>query len=83
MRLSVTKDKLMPFGALVPWAAFTKLIAIIDRLAAECPVEPTSPNAAPVYDVLQSLILTALTAARDFSHIEGLKEHPTFRRSSG
>ena len=77
VRLSVTKDNLTPFGGLVPWAAFTKHIGIIDRLAAECPVERTSPNAAPVYDVLQSFILTALTDGRRFSHIERLREDPT------
>jgi hypothetical protein len=61
VRLSVTNDSLTPFGGLVPWAAYTKHIGIIGRLAADCPVERTSPNAAPIYDVIQSFILTALT----------------------
>jgi hypothetical protein len=30
VRLSVTNDTLTPFGGLVPWAAFTKYIGIID-----------------------------------------------------
>jgi hypothetical protein len=76
VRLSVTNDTLTPFGGLVPWAAFTKHIGIIDRLAADCPVKRTSPNAAPVYDVLQSFMLTALTDGRRFSHIERLREDP-------
>jgi len=90
VRLSVTNDALTPFGGLVPWAAYTKHIGMIDRLAADCPVRRTSPNAAPVYDVLQSFILTALTDGRRFSHIERLREDPTipeifgfFRFSNG
>jgi hypothetical protein len=77
VRLSVTKDKLKPFGGLVPWAAFTKNIGMIDRLAADCPVERNRPNAAQGYDVLQSSILTALTDGRHFSHTERLREDPT------
>ena len=52
VRLSVTDDALTPFGGLVPWAAFTKHIGIVEKLAADCPVTRTSPNAAPVYDVI-------------------------------
>ena len=37
----------------------------------------TSPHAAPVYDVLQSFMLTALTDGRRFSPIERLREAPT------
>ena len=77
VRLSVTADALTPFGGLVPWAAYTKHIGIVDKLAADCPVKRTSPNAAPVYDVLQSFMLTALTDGRRFSHIERLREDPT------
>jgi hypothetical protein len=73
VRLSVTKDNPTPFGGLVPWAAVTMHICIIDQLAAERPVERTSPNAAQVYDVLQSFILTVLTKGRRFSHIERLR----------
>jgi hypothetical protein len=77
VRLSVTEDALTPFGGLVPWAAYTKHIGIIDQLAKDCPVQRTSPNAAPVYDVIQSFMLTALTDGRRFSHIERLREDPT------
>ncbi len=58
VRLSVTKVNLAPFGGLVPWAAFTKQIGIIDSLVAECPGEWTSQNATPVFYVLESLILS-------------------------
>ena len=77
VRLAVTDDALTPFGGLVPWAAFTKHIGIVEKLAADCPVTRTSPNAAPVYDVIQSFMLTALTEGKRFSHIERLREDPT------
>jgi hypothetical protein len=76
VRLSVTEDTLTPYGGLVPWAAFTKHIGIAENLAADCPRKRTSPNAAPVYDVIQSFMLTALTDGRRFSHIERLREDP-------
>jgi hypothetical protein len=77
VRLSVTDDALTPFGGLVPWAAYTKHIGIAENLAADCPVKRTSPNAAPVYDIIQSFMLTALTDGRRFSHVERLREDPT------
>jgi hypothetical protein len=77
VKLSVTQDALTPFGGLVPWAAFTKHIGIAENLAADCPVTRTSPNATPVYDIIQSFMLTALTDGRRFSHIERLREDPT------
>jgi hypothetical protein len=46
-------------------------------LATDCPVTRTSPIAAPVYDVMRSFMLTALTDGRRFSHIECLREDPT------
>lgn len=77
VRLSVTDDALTPFGGFVPWAAFINHIGIIKNLAEDCPVNRTSPNAAPVYDVLQSFMLTALADGRRFSHIERMREDPT------
>lgn len=76
VRLSVTEDALTPYGGLVPWAAFTKHIGIAENLAGDCPVTRTSPNAAPVYDVIQSFMLTALTEGKRFSHVERLREDP-------
>lgn len=77
VRLSVTDDALTPYGGLVPWAAFTKHLGIAEELAKACPVKRTSPNAAPVYDVIQSFMLTALTDGRRFSHVARLREDPT------
>ena len=44
---------------------------------------PRTSPAAPVYDVLQSFMLTALTDGRRFSHIERLREHPTISELFG
>jgi hypothetical protein len=77
VKLSVTEDALTPFGGFVPWAAFINHIGIVKDLAKACPVKRTSPNAAPVYDVLQSFMLTALADGRRFSHIERMREDPT------
>lgn len=77
VRLSVSDDALTPFGGLVPWAAFIKHVGVAERLSGDCPVKRTSPNAAPVYDVIQSFMLTALTDGRRFSHVERLREDPT------
>jgi hypothetical protein len=72
----VTGDTLTPYGGLVPWAAFTRHLGVFERLAASSPMTRTSPNAAPIYDVVQSFALTALTDGRRFSHIERLREDP-------
>jgi len=48
VRLSVTENALTPFGGLMPWAAYAKHIGIAEKLAADCSVKRTSPNAAPV-----------------------------------
>ena len=69
VRLTVTGDTLTPYGGLVPWAAFTKHLGVFERLAASSPVTRTSPNAAPIYEVVQSFALTALTEGRRFAHI--------------
>ena len=45
--------------------------------AVESPVKRTSPDAAPVDDVLPSFMLTTLTDGRRFSHIERLREDAT------
>jgi hypothetical protein len=77
VRLSPTDDVLTPYGGLVPWAAFTRHTGIFERLAETCPVRRTSPNAASVYDVLQSFALTALIDGRRFAHVQRLREDPS------
>lgn len=73
MRLAVTDDALTPYGGLVPWAAFTEHLGIAQGLAKSCPMARTRPSAAPVYNVNQSFMLTALTDGRRFSHVERLR----------
>ena len=74
VKLRVSDETLTPYGGLVPWAAFMKHNGIIEQLARTCPVKRTSPNAAPVRDVLQSFLLTALTDGRRFAHVQRLRE---------
>jgi hypothetical protein len=69
-------DALTPFGGLVPWAAFQKRSGVLEVLAATCPVARTSPNAAPVYDVLTSFALTVLCDGRRFVHVRRLRDVP-------
>jgi hypothetical protein len=77
IELKLSGEALTPFGGLVPWAAFEKHTGILKQLAATCPVERTSPNAAPVYDVLCSFALTALCDGTRFNHVQRLREDPT------
>ena len=83
VRLCPTDDALTPFGGLVPWAAFQKQCGVLEALAATCPVARTSPNAAPVYDVLTSLALTLLCDGRRFTHVQRLREDPTLNELFG
>ena len=75
--LRTTDDALTPYGGLVPWAAFAKHTCVFEQLAASCPVVRTSPNASPIYDVLHSFVLTALTDGRRFAHVQRLREDPS------
>ena len=49
-----TEESLMPYGGLAAWSGFLKHLGIIERLAEDCPVTRTSPNVAPVREVLHS-----------------------------
>lgn len=83
VRLCPTGDALTPFGGLVPWAAFQKRSGLLEALAATCPVKRTSPNAAPVFDVLTSFGLTVLCDGRRFAHVQRLREDPTLNELFG
>jgi len=74
--IEATDEAMTPFGGLVPWAAFQKKSGVFERLAATCPVARSSPNAAPVYDILTSFALTALCDGRRFVHVERLRQDP-------
>lgn len=77
VRLSMSGDALTPYGGIVPWSAFVRRCGILEELARSCPVKRTSPNAAPVYDVVQSFALTALCDGRRFAHVNRMREDPT------
>ncbi|MFA7234088.1 MAG: hypothetical protein WC076_08240, partial [Terrimicrobiaceae bacterium] len=77
VRLSMSGDALTPCGGTVPWSAFVRRCGILEELATSCPVKRTSPNAAPVYDVVQSFALTALWDGRGFAHVNRMREDPT------
>jgi hypothetical protein len=49
-----TDQALTPYGGLAAWSAFVGRMGTFDRLAEGCPVERSSPNAAPVREVLHS-----------------------------
>lgn len=83
VRLCPTDDALTPYGGLVPWGAFQKQTGLLEALAATCPVERSSPNAAPVYDVLTSFGLTVLCDGRRFAHVQRLREDPTVNELFG
>jgi hypothetical protein len=83
VRLSATDDALTPFGGLVPWAAFVRRCGLFETLSTSCPVVRTSPNAAPVYDVLQSYALTVLCDGDRFAHVQRLRCDPTLAELFG
>lgn len=77
VRLSTSNDALTPYGGMVPWSAFVRRTKIIENLAASAPIKRSSPNAAPVYDILQSFVLTALCDGKRFRHVARLRKDPT------
>jgi len=83
VRLSSSNDALTPYGGIVPWSAFIARTEIVETLAKEVPIKRRSPNAAPVYDILQSFMLTALCDGRRFRHVARLREDPTVNELLG
>jgi len=81
--LRSSNDCMTPYGGLVPWAAFQKKSGIFENLSEHCPVERTSPNACPVYDILCSFCLTALCDGSRFSHVNRLREDPAIAELFG
>src|SRR5512136_2035300 len=64
-----TAEALTPYGGLAAWSAFVGRMGTFERLAERCPVERTSPNAAPVREVLHSFSVTVLIEGRRFRHV--------------
>jgi hypothetical protein len=83
VRLRATDEALTPFGGLVPWAAFVRRCGLFEVLSASCPVVRTSPNAAAIYDVLQSYALTVLCDGDRFAHVQRLRCDPSLAELFG
>lgn len=71
-----TDEALTPYGGLAAWSAFNQHLGTLERLAASYPLERTSPNAAPVREIIHSFSLTALVEGKRFSHVRWLTEDP-------
>jgi hypothetical protein len=71
-----TDEALTPYGGLAAWSGFLKHLGIIERLADHCPVARTSPNAAPVREVLHSFLLGALVEGKRFCHVRWVMDDP-------
>jgi hypothetical protein len=69
-----TDEALTPYGGLAAWSAFNQHLGTLERLAASYPLERTSPNAAPVREILHSFALTALAEGKRFSHVRWLSD---------
>lgn len=74
--LTRTDAALTAYGGLVAWSGFLKHLGIVERFAARCPVTRTSPNAAPVREVVHSFALSALVEGKRFSHVRWLTDDP-------
>lgn len=77
IKMEVTDEVLTPFGGLVAFASFLKKTNILENLSGHCPVARTSPNAAPIYDILVSFILTSLCDGDRFNHVNRLRYDPS------
>lgn len=71
-----TDEALTPYGGLAAWSGFLKHLGIIERLADHCPVARTSPNAAPVREVLHSFLLGVLVEGKRFCHVRWVMDDP-------
>jgi len=83
VQLETTDDSMTPFGGIVPFAAFLKKASFLQRLAASSPVQRTSNNASPIYDILASFMLTTLCDGSRFVHVERLRHDPALAQVMG
>jgi Transposase DDE domain group 1 len=74
--LTRTDAALTAYGGLVAWSSFLKHTGLVERFAGCCPVMHTSPNAAPVREVVHSFMLSALVEGKRFSHVRWLSDDP-------
>ena len=71
-----TDAALTPYGGLAAWSGFLKHLGLVERFAEHGPVIRTSPNAAPVREVLHSFLLGALVEGRRFCHVRWRMNDP-------
>ena len=71
-----TDEALTPYGGLAAWSAFIGRIGTFERLAESYPLERTSPNAAPVREILHSFAVTVLIDGRRFRHVGWVQDDP-------
>jgi len=71
-----TAEALTPYGGLAAWSAFVRHLGIIEQLAQRYPGQRTSPNAAPVREVLHSFMVAILIEGRRFSHVGWVRDDP-------
>ncbi len=71
-----TAEALTPYGGLAAWSAFVRRLGLIEGLAEGYPGQRTSPNAAPVREVLHSFMVTVLIEGRRFSHVGWVRDDP-------
>jgi len=74
--LTRTDAALTAYGGMVAWSGFLKHPGMVERFAERCPVVRTSPNAAPVREVVHSFMLSALVEGKRFSHVRWLSDDP-------
>ena len=62
VKITITRTDaaLMLYGGLAAWSGFPNHLGLTERLADHCPVVRSSPNAAPVREVLHGFLLSAL-----------------------
>jgi hypothetical protein len=84
-RFTITRTDaaLTGYGGLVAWSGFLKHLGIIERFAEHCPVVRTSPNAAPVREVVHSFALCALVEGKRFCHVRWLTDDPAISTIMG
>lgn len=78
INVETTDEAMSPYGGLVAFASFLKRCGILEDLASSCPTARTSPNAAPIYDIICSLILTSICDGDRFNHVNRLRYDPIF-----
>ena len=71
-----TASALTPLGHVPFFIEFLKVSGRFDGWVGDCPLERTSPNAAPMRNVLGTTMLSILSGHRRYAHITALRSDP-------